>query len=305
MLRRILMFLVCGLLAFGVVVEAQDDTRECRASPTDDFYYWVADADFEGCLNALYEEMLDRGDPEIYGDWGDATDIHIDENGNIETADDGSNQWTDWGSFDTEEAERSAPSVPVDTSSSNVPMSMEEVFGVVEQDLDAFWRGVFEDEGIGYQKPDLALWQGYEVDTRCGIVPAEAGPFYCPFDTTIYFPVDFSDWLYSIGDFAVAAAIAHEWGHSIQDQIGVLNSGASSLDTELQADCFAGAYAEYIANRSELLQLEEGDIEEGAETFFTLGDPEGTPWFDPNAHGSGAQREQAFETGVEEGYNAC
>jgi uncharacterized protein len=176
---------------------------------------------------------------------------------------------------------------------------------VVEQDLDAFWSGVFEDEGIGYQKPDLILWQGYEMDTRCGIVPAEAGPLYCPFDTTIYFPVDFSDWLYSIGDFAVAAAIAHEWGHAIQDQIGVLNSGASSVDTELQADCFAGAYAEYISNSSELLTLEEGDIQEGAETFFTLGDPEGTPWFDPNAHGSGSQREQAFETGVEEGYDAC
>lgn len=304
MMRRILLLFMLGLLFVASAVDAQDDTRECRASPADDFYYFVAEADFEGCLNALYEEMLDRGDPEIYGDWGDATDIRINENGDVQTADDGSDQWMDWGSLGTDEAARSAPSVPSDTSTSNVPLSMEEVFGLVEQDIDAFWSGVFAEEGIEYQRPELVLWQGYEMDTRCGIVPAEAGPLYCPFDATIYFPVGFSEWLYSIGDFAVAAAIAHEWGHAVQDQVGILGT-VETIESELQADCFAGAYADYISTRSELLQLEEGDIEEGAETFFTLGDPEGTDWFDPRAHGSGPQRENAFQTGVQEGYDAC
>lgn len=323
MLRRLLMGLMMGVLVFGAVnVHAQDGdgVRECRASPTDDFYYYVTDADFEGCLNALYDEMLDRDNPEIYGDWGGATDIRINAAGDIQTADDGSSDWTDWGSFDTEESvppqnnssgnNNSDTGTDTDNSAQpeindSAPLSMEEVFGLVEQDLDAFWSGVFADEGIDYQKPDLVLWQGYEMDTRCGIVPAEAGPLYCPFDATIYFPVDFSQWLYSMGDFAVAAAIAHEWGHAVQDQIGLLGGNTATIDSELQADCFAGAYAEYISNRSELLRLEEGDLEEGAETFFRLGDPEGTPWFDPNAHGSGSQREQAFHNGVEQGYTAC
>jgi predicted metalloprotease len=183
-------------------------------------------------------------------------------------------------------------------------MTMEEVFGVVEQDLTDFWGGVFEEQGQSYPKPDLVLWDGFYIDTGCGTIPAEAGPLYCTIDYTIYFPVGFSEWLYSLGDFAVAAAIAHEWGHSVQDLLGIFGELAP-IDTELQADCFAGAYAEYIANRSQLLLLEEGDIQEGADTFFTLGDPEGTDWFDPRAHGSGYEREQAFDAGVEGGYNAC
>lgn len=291
MLRRIALFLTIGFLALGFEVYAQSGIGDCRASPSVDFYYVLDKTDFEGCLSILYQEMLDRGDPEIYGDWARATDIYISSDGEIDTADKDSGEWIYWGSFSSDTT----------TTSS---MSMEEVFGTVEQDLIAFWSGVFKDEGYDYQPPQLILWDGYEMDTRCGTVPAEAGPLYCPFDDTIYFPVDFSEWLYSMGDFAVAAAIAHEWGHSVQERIGLLGS-VESIQTELQADCFAGAYAEYITNRSELLVLEKGDIQEGADTFFTLGDPEGTDWFDPRAHGTGAEREQAFEDGVVGGYSAC
>lgn len=291
MLRRIALFLTIGFLALGFEVNAQSGIGDCRASPSVDFYYVLDKTDFEGCLSILYQEMLDRGDPEIYGDWARATDIYISSDGEIDTADKDSGEWIYWGSFSSDTT----------TTSS---MSMEEVFGTVEQDLIAFWSGVFKDEGYDYQPPQLILWDGYEMDTRCGTVPAEAGPLYCPFNDTIYFPVDFSEWLYSMGDFAVAAAIAHEWGHSVQERIGLLGS-VESIQTELQADCFAGAYAEYITNRSELLVLEKGDIQEGADTFFTLGDPEGTDWFDPRAHGTGAEREQAFEDGVAGGYSAC
>lgn len=291
MLRRIALFLTTGFLALGFAVNAQSGIGDCRASPSVDFYYVLDETDFEGCLSILYQEMLDRGDPEIYGDWARVTDIYISSDGEIDTADKDSDEWIYWGSFSSDTT----------TTSS---MSMEEVFGTVEQDLIAFWSGVFKDEGYDYQPPQLILWDGYEMDTRCGTIPSEAGPLYCPFDDTIYFPVDFSEWLYSMGDFAVAAAIAHEWGHSVQERIGLLGS-VESIQTELQADCFAGAYAEYITNRSELLVLEEGDIQEGADTFFTLGDPEGTDWFDPRAHGTGAEREQAFEDGVAGGYSAC
>lgn len=291
MLRRILLILLFGLLPAGVAANAQTETETCRASPSEDFYYVLDTTDFESCLNALYDEMLERGDSEIYGDWARATDIYISADGEIDTAPAGSGDWQYWGSFASDTTATSS-------------MSMEEVFGTVEQDLTDFWSGVFQAEGMRYTKPDLILWDGFEIDTRCGIVPAEAGPLYCPFDDTIYFPVGFSDWLYSMGDFAVAAAIAHEWGHSVQERLNSLDS-AASIDTELQADCFAGAYGEYIANRSQLLTLEEGDLQEGANTFFTLGDPEGTDWFDPQAHGTGSQRQQAFETGVEQGYSAC
>jgi hypothetical protein len=293
MLRRIVLVMgICAMaLTIGFAVDAQSGVEKCRASPSEGFFYVLEETDFEGCLNALHEELLDRGDEEIYGDWG-ATDIYISSDGEINTAPAGSGDWTYWGSFTGETT----------TTSS---MSMEEVFGTVEQDLNDFWSGVFQDESMIYQKPVLVLWEGFQMDTRCGIVPAEAGPLYCPFDDTIYFPVGFSEWLYSLGDFAVAAAIAHEWGHSVQERLGLLGGDVLTIDSELQADCFAGAYGEYIANRSQRLKLEEGDIQEGADTFFTLGDPEGTDWFDPRAHGSGQEREQAFQTGVEQGFNAC
>ena len=288
MLRSILLLMFC-LLPIGFTAQAQTNIEDCRVR-ANGFTYEVGDADFEGCLNNLYEELLDRGDAEIYGVW-DQTDIYISENGEIDTAQAGSNQWTNWGSFSSDTTITSS-------------MSMEAVFSVVEQDLSEFWSSVFAAEGGIYYDPELVLWDGYYARTGCGTVSEEMGPLYCPNDHTIYFPVNFSQWLYSMGDFAIAAAIAHEWGHSIQAQLNLLGASAT-IDTELQADCLAGAYAEYITNRSRLLTLEEGDVEEGAETFFTLGDPEGTEWFDPGAHGTGSEREAAFEMGVEQGYSAC
>jgi predicted metalloprotease len=88
-------------------------------------------------------------------------------------------------------------------------------------------------------------------------------------------------------------------------QANLTRGNEYTIDNELQADCFAGAYSQYAQVKSVRVLLEEGDIDEGATAIFLVGDPEGTPWFDENAHGTGQQRLAAFKHGLENGYEVC
>jgi predicted metalloprotease len=105
-----------------------------------------------------------------------------------------------------------------------------------------------------------------------------------------------------IGDFAAAFAIAHEWGHAVQARLGIRSGIARSRELELQADCFAGAWARYV---EQLGLLEGGDIDEATEGLFLARDRIGTSWLDPQAHGSGRDRIVAFSQGQEEGIQRC
>ena len=105
-----------------------------------------------------------------------------------------------------------------------------------------------------------------------------------------------------IGDYTVVVIIAHEWGHAIQAQMG--NESGISIQRELQADCYAGAYSQYAVNESKKVIIEDGDIDEATASLFEAGDGGGS-WFDRNAHGSGDQRQAAFNTGLENGMGDC
>jgi predicted metalloprotease len=97
--------------------------------------------------------------------------------------------------------------------------------------------------------------------------------------------------------------LAHEWGHAVQN----MYSGARrefSILTELQADCFAGAYTRHAADFSENVQLSEGDLQEGVVALYFAGDLS-TDWFDESAHGDSQQRLTMFLTGFQDGYQAC
>jgi len=190
-------------------------------------------------------------------------------------------------------------------------------------DTDATWSRIFaEDLGRTYTRPTLVLYTGY-VDSACGQASAAVGPFYCPSDQKIYLDLDFFHDLRAQygapGDFAEAYVIAHEVGHHVQTLLGTTQyveaaqgratSQAEvnrlSVALELQADCYAGLWA----NRSSAqnLILEPGDVEEGLNAASAVGDDrlqqQSQGYIVPDAftHGSSAQRVACFRSGLDHG----
>ena len=183
------------------------------------------------------------------------------------------------------------------------------------------WDQIFQAAGQTYQKPTLVLFSD-AVESACGFAQAAAGPFYCGADQKVYIDLSFYRDLrqrfQAPGDFAQAYVIAHEVGHHVQNQLGVLSRvqqqqrGLSKTEAnrlqvrvELQADCLAGIWANYAHRERNI--LEEGDIEEGLNAAAQIGDdrmqrrargyvvPEGF------THGSAEQRVQWFRRGIQSG----
>jgi uncharacterized protein len=185
-------------------------------------------------------------------------------------------------------------------------LSFEEVMDLAARDINAFWESVFEQADQTYIAPNGPFAYNRRIRTGCGRAVLR-NAFYCPVDHSMYYHDSFVEFFYDrIGDYAAVLILAHEWSHAIQAQIGVLgDDDLRSIQVELQADCFAGAYASYSVNSSTIVIVEEGDLEEAAQALFNFGDPEDTPWFSANAHGTGEQRVAAFELGYEEGLSRC
>ncbi len=190
-------------------------------------------------------------------------------------------------------------------------------------DTDATWTRIFrEDLGRTYTPPTLVLYSG-RVESACGQASASVGPFYCPGDQKIYVDLEFFHDLNTRfkapGDFAQAYVIAHEVGHHVQTQLGTLQyvsnaqrratneaeANRLSVALELQADCYAGIWA----NRSSAhnLVLEPGDVEEGMNAASAVGDDrlqkqsQGYIVPDSFTHGTSAQRVQSFRRGLDTG----
>ncbi len=185
------------------------------------------------------------------------------------------------------------------------------------------WETIFRDGGSQYQKPGLVLFSD-ATRTACGTGQAAMGPFYCPGDQKVYIDLSFyrdlRDRFRAPGDFAQAYVIAHEVGHHVQKllritaKVDALRGRASeaevnraSVRLELQADCFAGVWA----NRSRGL-LEAGDLEEGLTAAAAIGDDRlqkesrGRVAPDSFTHGTSAQRVKWFRAGFETGrLKAC
>ena len=185
---------------------------------------------------------------------------------------------------------------------------------------EEFWTQTFEKEGKTYHKPKLVFYTG-QTRTGCGIGQASAGPFYCPTDQKIYLDIRFYQELTSkyqaSGDFAMAYVIAHEVGHHIQNELGILQSyqqmqkgksekekHALNVRLELQADYYAGVWARYI-DQQNLLEL--GDIEEALNAAHAVGDDTlqeqayGYSVPDSFTHGSAEQRMRWFKRGYQYG----
>jgi hypothetical protein len=126
---------------------------------------------------------------------------------------------------------------------------------------------------------------------------------YCNGEGFVAFDVDWflENMKSQAGDSSVYVILFHEWGHAIQDQIGGPSLG---ITYELQADCYAGAALSEVVRNGQL-QLEAGDAGEVINILFQGGDPAGTPWLDPDAHGSAEQRIRAFALGDRNGPETC
>lgn len=183
--------------------------------------------------------------------------------------------------------------------------------------LEDTWGKVFRQAGFQFQQPNLVLYSG-QVQSACGFNTAASGPFYCPGDQKIYLDLSFLNELKRLGapgDFAFAYVIAHEYGHHISNIIGTLpkvhkaqrrlsksDANQLSIMLELQADCFAGIWANHAQG-----MLEAGDIQEGIQAAASVGDDAligNRP--DMFTHGTSAQRMQWLKTGMRSGkVNVC
>ena len=219
----------------------------------------------------------------------------------------------------SEPVEQTAPQGPLPKPPANDPQA--QFVSKVLRSTEQVWTDVFREAGRTYQVPKLVLYRG-SWPTACGQGQAAMGPFYCPGDQKVYIDLSFYDTLRTKlgapGDFAQAYVIAHEVGHHVQKLLGIsdkvdaarrdsdkVRANALSVRLELQADCFAGLWA----NRANAMKniIEAGDIDSALNAATQIGDDtlqrkaSGTVQPDTFTHGSSAQRVHWFKQGYETG----
>jgi uncharacterized protein len=189
----------------------------------------------------------------------------------------------------------------------------------VLDDVQDNWEKSFADEGLKYERAKLVLFRDM-TQSACGRGQAATGPFYCPADGMVYLDLSFFDELErrlgAPGEFAQAYVIAHEIGHHVQNVTGTArrvqelmrrdsrNANAYSVKLELQADCYAGVWANSTAQRN---LLEQADVEAGMNAAAAVGDDRLREMsgraVNPESftHGSSADRMEWFQRGLRSG----
>lgn len=221
--------------------------------------------------------------------------------------------------------ESSSPSTQTSRSSASMPANatgddLREFVGVVIKETEDLWTEQFAKSGQTYPSPKVVLFTN-SVNTACGAADARTGPFYCPGDQKVYIDLTFYDQLRdefgAPGDFAQAYVLAHEVGHHVQNITGVLpefnrrrqalsqtDANAYSVRIELQADCYAGVWANYAGQQN---LVEAGDFEEALNAADQIGDDtlqkrmQGYAVPKTFNHGTSAQRKTWFERGYRSG----
>lgn len=196
-----------------------------------------------------------------------------------------------------------------------------DMVAVVVADTEDVWGEIFASQGRRYEQPTMVLFRG-STRSACGLGQAAMGPFYCPGDQKAYIDLSFYDQMRTRfnapGDFAQAYVIAHEIGHHVQNLLGIsgevrrmqqsldeADGNRLSVRLELQADCFAGVWANRADKARNL--LESGDVEEALSAAAAIGDDQlqrqsrGTVMPESFTHGTSAQRQRWFKAGLSTG----
>jgi predicted metalloprotease len=220
------------------------------------------------------------------------------------------------------QVQQSAPATQRDPNAPPANDEASQFVAAILGETEDVWSQVFQANGSQYPTPRLVLFSG-AVQSACGGASSAVGPFYCPADQQVYIALSFFDQmarrLGGGGDFAQAYVIAHEVGHHVQTVTGVSEKvnavrmrggdveGADGLlvRQELQADCYAGMWANKAQQRHSW--LEPGDLEEALRTASAIGDDnlqrqsQGRVVPDSFTHGSAEQRVRWFRIGWDTG----
>lgn len=196
----------------------------------------------------------------------------------------------------------------------------------VTVDIQGFWEDRFAAAGKTYPVTRTVLFEG-QTQSGCGMASSATGPFYCPADQKIYLDLGFFEELGNrfgaSGDFAHAYVLAHEFGHHVQDALGIMdqvqsqqtssNANDLSVRLELQADCLAGVWAHSVwasPDQENVESITEADVQEAINAAEAIGDDRiqeqatGTINKETWTHGSAAQRATWFNNGFKGGTTA-
>ncbi|MFC9971847.1 neutral zinc metallopeptidase [Spirillospora sp. NPDC127200] len=185
--------------------------------------------------------------------------------------------------------------------------------------IQSYWNKQFTSDGRRYVPAKTQLFS-QATQTRCGYATSDVGPFYCPADQKVYLDLTFFNELQQRfgaegGPFAQAYVVGHEYGHHIQNLLGVMSRGQSgakgatsgSVRLELQADCYAGTWAKNAVSTGFLTQLTETDVRQALSAAEAVGDDsiqrrsQGHVNPDGFTHGTSEQRRRWFTTGYRSG----
>jgi predicted metalloprotease len=221
-----------------------------------------------------------------------------------------------------QQVEQTAPgteTAPAGPPPENDPQA--QMVSAVLADTEDTWRRIFQQNGGTYEDPQLILFDG-QVRSACGSASSAVGPFYCPADRNVYLDLSFFRELDqrfgAPGDFAQAYVVAHEVGHHVQTLMGTSSrvqaararaseaeANELSVRQELQADCYAGVWANHAASQRNW--LEPGDAEEGLRAAAAIGDDrlqkrsQGYVVPESFTHGSSEQRQRWLMRGLQTG----
>ncbi|MGQ3298550.1 KPN_02809 family neutral zinc metallopeptidase [Reyranella sp.] len=193
----------------------------------------------------------------------------------------------------------------------------------VLKSTEVVWHDIFQGMGRQYRDPKLVLFRG-ATRTDCGVGQAAMGPFYCPADQRVYLDLGFFDELarrfHAPGQFPQAYVIAHEIGHHVQNQLGISakvqqmqqsmskrDANALSVRVELQADCFAGVWANRADRQRGGKMIDDKDVDQALAAATAIGDDalqkqsQGRVVPDSFTHGTSAQRSRWFRRGLDTG----